>query len=63
MEKQNNIKTIPSQMYVCCPICSKTLIQAETIKKGIIKCENCHKRIAIEIHNGKITAVPLELQN
>lgn len=49
--------------YACCPICSKTLIQAETIKNGIIKCENCHKRIAVEISNGKITAVPFELKN
>jgi len=63
MEKQKNIKIIPPQMYVCCPICSKTLIQAETVKKGIIKCENCHKRIAFEIYKGKITAVPLELKN
>lgn len=63
MEKQNNKKPIPPQMYVCCPICSKTLMQAETVKKGIIKCENCHKRIAVEIHNDKIAAVQLELQN
>lgn len=48
------------KMYVCCPICSKTLIQAETIKNGIIKCESCHKRIIVEIDKGKITAVPLE---
>lgn len=51
------------KMYVCCPICSKTLIQAETIKNGIIKCESCHKRIIVEIDKGKITAVPLELKN
>lgn len=51
------------KMYVCCPICSKTLIQAETIKNGIIKCESCHKRIIGEVDKGKITVVPLELEN
>lgn len=60
MTDKQVIKTL---YYACCPICSKTLIQAETIKNGIIKCENCHKRIAVEISNGKITAVPLELKN
>ncbi len=51
------------KMYVCCPICSKTLIQAETIKNGIIKCESCHKRIIVEIDKGKVTVVPLEVEN
>jgi DNA-directed RNA polymerase subunit M/transcription elongation factor TFIIS len=41
--------------YACCPKCSKTLIQAVAVYKGIIKCETCHRRYSIEIKDGKVT--------
>ncbi len=45
--------------YACCPKCSKTLIQAVTVHKGIIKCETCHRRYSIEIQDGKVNIQPL----
>lgn len=32
-------KAVKSRTYACCPICSKTLVQADYIRNGIIKCE------------------------
>ena len=42
-------KAVKSRTYACCPICSKTLVQADYIRNGIIKCENCHRRVYVDI--------------
>lgn len=47
-EKKEKLK------YACCPICSKVLLQAESVKSCIIKCENCHRRIYVEIENDEV---------
>lgn len=54
-EKKNN----PTRAYVCCPLCSTTLLQGELVKNTIVRCENCHQRIIVEIEEGKTSAVPL----
>lgn len=53
-KKRNQIR-----FYVCCPFCSNTLLQGELVKNTIVKCENCHQRIIVEIENGKTSAKPL----
>ena len=51
-------KAVKSRTYACCPICSKTLIQADYIKNGIIKCDNCRGRVYVDISdNGVIIKV------
>ncbi len=45
--------------YVSCPVCAFTLIQATSINDGIIKCLHCHKRIYVEIIDGKVSALLL----
>lgn len=50
-------KAVKSRVYACCPICSKTLVQADYIRNGIIKCENC-RRVYVDISdNGVIVKV------
>ena len=44
--------------YVCCPNCSKLLLQGELVKNTIIKCENCRRRILVNIEDGKTSAIP-----
>ena len=39
------------KVYACCPLCSATLLQAEFVKNGVTKCENCHQRICVDIEN------------
>ena len=47
-------KAVKSRTYACCPICSKT----DYIRNGIIKCENCHRRVYVDISdNGVIVKV------
>lgn len=48
-----------NRLYISCPICAFTLMQAEIVKSGIIKCPHCHKRISVEIIDGKVIAIPL----
>lgn len=48
-----------NRLYINCPICGAILLQAQIVKDGIIKCERCHKRSWIEIHEGKVTAIPI----
>lgn len=60
---ENLIKEIPERMYATCPICSTILIQAKTLIDGTIKCEKCHQRIKVSIISGKVTTVPLKLEN
>lgn len=48
-----------SRLYISCPVCAFTLMQAETVKSGIIKCPHCHKRISVEIIDGKVITTPL----
>lgn len=45
--------------YVCCPYCSTVLLQGELVKNTIVKCENCHQRIIVEVEDGKTSAMPL----
>ena len=53
----DNTKDIKSKrLYVCCPHCSKVLLQGELVKNTIVKCENCRRRIFIEIEDGKTVA-------
>lgn len=40
-------KAVKNRTYACCPICSKTLVQADYIRNGIIKCENCRRRVYV----------------
>lgn len=47
-------KNESKRRYISCPNCAVTLMQAETVKAGIIKCPQCHKRISVEIINGKV---------
>ena len=55
----DNTKDIKSKrLYVCCPHCSKVLLQGELVKNTIVKCENCRRRIFIEIEEGKTVAIP-----
>lgn len=55
----DNTKELESKrLYVCCPHCSKVLLQGELVKNTVVKCENCRRRIFIEIEDGKIVAVP-----
>ena len=42
-------KAVKSRTYACCPICSKTLIQADYIKNGIIKCDYSPRRVYVDI--------------
>ncbi len=59
MERQDEKrKPIPTRTFACCPVCSKTLIQAELVKNAVIKCEGCKNHIFIEIENGKAIAKP-----
>ena len=47
-------KAVKSRTYACC----KTLIQADYIKNGIIKCDNCRRRVYVDISdNGVIIKV------
>ena len=55
-------KDLSKRLYVSCPICSTMLMQAHIIDDGIIKCERCHKKIWIEIKDGKVTSIPLSLK-
>ena len=51
-------KAVKNRTYACCPICSKTLVQADYIRNGIIKCENCRRRVYVDISdNGVIVKV------
>lgn len=50
MGKQDSDK-----LYVCCPICSARLLQAEYVKNGHTKCENCKQFIGFSVENGKVT--------
>lgn len=52
-------KNTCQRLYISCPVCAFTLIQAEIIKSGIIKCPHCHKRISVEIIDGKVITIPL----
>lgn len=55
-EQEQHKKSIPTRKYVSCPICSKVLLQGELVKNTLVKCENCHRRIFVEIENGKTIA-------
>lgn len=55
-QEQANKKPIPARKYVSCPICSKVLLQGELVKNTLVKCENCHRRIFVEIENGRTVA-------
>ena len=46
------------KVYACCPLCSATLLQAEFVKNGVTKCENCHQRICVDIENGIVHVAP-----
>lgn len=60
MEENYHTKPfVQTRMYISCPVCAFTLMQAEIVKAGIIKCPHCHKRICVEIIDGKVTAIPL----
>lgn len=37
---------------------SATLLQAECVKNGVTKCEQCHQRVRIEIENGIVHVAP-----
>lgn len=43
----------PERVYACCPNCAKPLLQAKGIESAIIRCEKCHKKVLIDIINGK----------
>lgn len=62
-EKMNDVKKETykdpvKKVYTCCPFCSATLLQAECVKNGVTKCEQCHKRVRIEIENGIVHVAP-----
>ena len=59
METQEKKKINKERSYVCCPICSTLLIQGEFAKNCVVRCENCHQRIIVEIEDGKTSAKPL----
>lgn len=46
------------KVYACCPLCSATLLQAEFVKNGVTKCENCHQGICVDIENGIVHVAP-----
>lgn len=47
--KKETYKDLVKKVYACCPFCSSTLLQAECVKNGVTKCEQCHQRVRIEI--------------
>lgn len=43
---KDSVRTREEELYYAsCPICSTTLLQAETVINCIVKCEQCHQRI------------------
>jgi len=61
MEKQEEKKkTIPKRLYVSCPVCGSTLMQSESTRNTITKCEKCHNLITVEVERNKvITLAPI----
>lgn len=61
---KDSVRTREEELYYAsCPICSTTLLQAETVINCIVKCEQCHQRISVDIVNGKVTVVLLSKKN
>lgn len=56
--KKETYKEPVKKVYACCPFCSATLLQAECVKNGVTKCEQCHQRVSIEIENGIVHVAP-----
>lgn len=56
--KKETYKDLVKKVYACCPFCSSTLLQAECVKNGVTKCEQCHQRVRIEIENGIVHVAP-----
>ena len=56
--KKETYKDPVKKVYACGPFCSATLLQAECVKNGVTKCEQCHKRVRIEIENGIVHVAP-----
>lgn len=50
---------VPKKLYICCPVCSKQLLQVESIRGGIIKCHGCRRHLIIDAENGKVTTTVL----
>lgn len=59
VETQEKIK---ERSYECCPICSKLQPLRRTRKKGIVNRESGHRRIVVEIENGKTFAIPFHYE-
>ena len=57
METQEKKKNL-TRAYVCCPYCSTILLQGESVKNTVVRCENCHQRIVVEIESGKTSTIP-----
>ncbi len=56
--KKETYKDPVKKVCACCPFCSSTLLQAECVKNGVTKCEQCNQRVRIEIENGIIHVAP-----
>ena len=56
--KKETYKDPVKKVYACCLFCSATLLQAECVKNGVTKCEQCHQRVSIEIENGIVHVAP-----
>ncbi len=54
-------KQVPKRLYVSCPVCGSVIMQAESAKNVIMKCEKCRNMITVEVEGNKvITLAPTE---
>ena len=55
MEKLQDLEKRKTQIR--CPRCDRVLMQAAVVINGVIKCEHCHRKYAINVNDGGLSII------